>query len=256
MAIIVSKIISSNVVAFEGVIVYDEDPFVWRRERRPMQLRRMIRLVSLLIFLVPHIAGAGRTVERGILSIFFREEKVGYEDYVWTEDAEGFELSVTGRMSGPLTLEIERLIIRWDRGFIARSFSFKGTVNGVAQDIESAIREGSVTNKITVAGQVIESSASVRRDALLLPNPIFSPYLLLAKKFGCGLRTPSEISVYIIPQVEIAGRLETKPETPCVLVMTLAGVETTLVTDEERSLQSISIPGQGLRVTVRKNPSF
>jgi hypothetical protein len=189
-----------------------------------------------------------QTTERGTLSVYFHEGKVGYEEYAWTEDAAGYELSVTGRMSGPMTLEVERLVIRLGRDFIPRSFSFKGTVNGVAQEVESAFREGAVAHKIRVAGQVIDSSASVRRDAFLLPNPIFSPYLVLAKKFGCRLQAPAEISVYIIPQVEVAGRLEPKAGPPCALVLSLGGVEITLEMEKNGRMKAILIPGQGIRV--------
>lgn len=209
------------------------------------QLRVMSSLPLVLALLAPL---AAQTSERGTLSVYFHEGKVGYEEYVWTEDAAGYELSVTGRMSGPMTLEVERLVIRLDRNFIARSFSFKGTVNGVAQEVESTLREGAVAHKIRVAGQVIDSSASVRRDALLLPNPIFSPYLVLAKKYGCRLQAPAEVSAYIIPQVEVAGRLEPAAGRPCALVLSLGGVEITLDTDEAGRLKSLLIPGQGIRV--------
>ncbi|MBN2199172.1 MAG: hypothetical protein JW747_04910 [Candidatus Aminicenantes bacterium] len=217
--------------------------------RKGCPLRVMSALLLGLGLFVPSDA---RMSERGTLAIYFREAKIGYEEYVWTEDAEGYELSVTGRMSGPMTLEIERLRLRMDRDFIARTFFFKGTVNGVPQEIESTLREGAVTNRIKVAGQVMDSTASVRRDALLLPNPIFSPYLVVAKKFGCGLQAPAEIAAYIIPQVEVAGRVEPKAGSPCALVLTLGGVEIALAADEEGRLTSLLIPGQGIRVAVEE----
>lgn len=212
---------------------------------RRCMLSLTLGLVLSLTFLSPL---AAPTVERGTLSIYFHEEKVGYEEYVWTEDARGYELSVTGRMTGPMTLEVERLVIRMNRDFIAGSFSFKGTVNGLAQEVESELREGTVVNRIKVAGQNMESTSKVRRDALLLPNPIFSPYLVLAKKYGCRLQSPAEVPVYIIPQVEVSGRLEPKAGAPCALVLALGGVEITLDADEEGRLRSLLIPGQGIRV--------
>jgi len=209
---------------------------------------------ALLLGLTLFAPLAAQTSERGTLSIYFREAKVGYEEYVWTEDAEGYELSVTGRMTGPMRLEIEQLSLRLDRSFIARSFSFKGTVNGVDQEVESTLREGAVTNRIKVAGQTMDSTASVRRDALLLPNPVFSPYLVLAKKYGCGLQEPVEIAAYIIPQIEVSGRIEPKAGLPCTLALILGGVEITLAADEEGRLKSLLIPGQGIRVAGQEIP--
>lgn len=209
--------------------------------------------LGLVLFAPLHAFSAQRT-ERGTLSIYFREQKVGYEEYVWTEDAEGYELSVTGRMTSPMPLEIESLTIRLGRDFIPRAFSFRGTINGAAQEVESVIREGTVTNTVRVGGRSMESTVSVRRDALLLPNPIFSPYIIAAGKFGCGERPPQEFAAYIIPQIEVVGQVEVKADNPCTLLLTLGGVEIALNTDESGRLKSILIPGQGIRVSAQDGP--
>jgi len=193
------------------------------------------------------LCGAPAT-ERGTLSIFFREEKVGYEDYVWTEEADGFLLQVMGRMTAPLALEVESLNLRLSRDFIPRGFSFKGSVNGVEQEIDSTIVEGVVTNKIKVAGQEMKSSLIIRRDAFLLPNPLFAPYQVITRKFRCAPPAQAEVDIYIIPQVEITGQLESKADAPCQLVLTMSGVEVTLTTDEQGRLNSLVIPAQHLRV--------
>lgn len=191
---------------------------------------------------------AAETTERGTLSIFFREEKVGYEDYVWTEEADGYLLQVTGRMTAPLALEVESLNIRLSRDFIPSGFSFKGSVNGVEQEIDSTIVEGVVTNKIKVAGQEMKSSLIIRRDAFLLPNPLFAPYQVITRKFRCAPLPPAEVGIYIIPQLEVVGQLERKAEAPCQLVLNMSGVEVTLTTDEQGRLNSLVIPAQHLRV--------
>jgi len=205
-----------------------------------------------LVLIFGTLAGAGRpaeeTVERGTLNIYFREEKVGYEEYVWTEKPDGFELQVTGRMTAPLSLEVESLRLCLTRGFIPCGFFFKGSVNGVAQEVNSTIVEGVVANTLKVAGQEMKSSLIIRRDAFLLPNPLFSPYQVITRKFRCAAPFQAQVGIYIIPQMEVAGELAVKREFPCQLTLTMSGVEVTLTSDEQGRLTSLLIPAQRLRV--------
>ncbi len=212
----------------------------------------MWKRTILLILFLTSLAAAGRpaeeTVERGTLNIYFREEKVGYEEYVWTEKPDGFELQVTGRMTAPLSLEVESLRLCLTRNFIPCGFSFKGSVNGVAQEVDSTIVEGVVTNTVKVAGQEMKSSLIIRRDAFLLPNPLFSPYQVITRKFRCAAPFQAQVGIYIIPQMEVAGELAAKSEFPCQLTLTMSGVEVTLASDEQGRLTSLVIPAQRLRI--------
>ena len=75
--------------------------------------------------------------EAGTLSIYFMQEQVGYEEYSWEEDDTGFTLMLRGRMTKPIAIEIERLVIRVDKNFIPERYTFEGRVSGVKQDIQS-----------------------------------------------------------------------------------------------------------------------
>ena len=89
----------------------------------------MIKKALLVVFLslsmfcfFPISSSARDSTERGAYSIYFMDEKVGYEEYTWEEDENGYFLSVKGRLTKPADMEIERLEIRLDRNFIASSF--------------------------------------------------------------------------------------------------------------------------------------
>jgi len=192
---------------------------------------------------------SGDVLDSGTLSIYFKDEKVGYEDYSWSEEADGYELRVLGRMTKPFRLDIESMTLRLSKDLIPREYHFQGALNGMSQEITSRIREGWVQNTIRVAGQENVLEVQVRRDTLVLPNPLFSPYVVLAKKYGCGLKDKAEVSVYMIPQVEITGTLQSAADNPCALTLDLAGGQVLLVVDAEHRLTSLSIPGQSLRVT-------
>lgn len=205
-------------------------------------------LVLLLLFFFLFSAQGKEKSEIGVFSLYFMEEKVGYEEYTWQEDEIGYLLTVKGRMTKPLSMEIEELVIRLDKNFIASSFSFEGSVNGVEQHISSSIREGHVENTIVVGGQESRSTADVRRDAFLLPNPIFSPYLVLTKKYRCELEEKAYLSAYIIPQLEVPFTLESQEGAPCSLMMKLGGIKIELQTDSQGDLKAVLIPAQKLEV--------
>lgn len=182
------------------------------------------------------------------MAIYFMQEQVGYEEYSWAEDDLGYTLTVRGKMTKPISLEIERLVIRVNKNFIPEMFSFEGQVSGVAQDIQSYFSEGTVANTKQVAGQTQTERVKVKRDAILLPNPVFSPYMVLTKKYRCSLADKAEISVYIIPQMEIAAVLEPGQDIPCHLVLRLGPTEIMMTTDEKGVLDNLEIPSQSLKV--------
>jgi len=187
-------------------------------------------------------------LEEGVLSIYFNEEKVGYEEFRWESDERGFTLFVQGRMDSPVPILIQSLILRLDRSFIPQSFMLQGTIGGMEQEISSVITDGRAENTIRVAGQEQQKVVEIQRDAFLLPNPIFSVYMVLTKKFGCGLEEKKDLSAYIIPQLEIPFSIEPGEENPCACLVQMGQTEVFLQTDESGSLKSLEIPSQQIRV--------
>jgi hypothetical protein len=209
--------------------------------------RKILLIFQILILSFPFL-GSSLEKEEGVLYIYFREEKVGYEEYAWRSDEMGYVLEASGQMTKPVPLEIDQLVLRLDKSFIPWRFYFKGSVGGVSQEITSFISEGEVRNIIRVAGQESEAEVRVKRDVFLLPNAIFSPYVVLAKKFQCRLDEKVVLSAYIIPQLEVSFTCEAKEDCPCVLVMHMSGIEIEIETDEQGSLRSLVIPSKRLRI--------
>ncbi len=187
-------------------------------------------------------------METGTLSIYFMQEQVGYEEYSWEEDEMGFTLSVRGRMTKPIAISIERLVIRLDKSYIPESYLFEGQISGVPQNIQSFFSEGKAKNTKMVGGQEREETVAIKRDAVLLPNPIFSPYMVLTKKFRCGLQDTAEITAYIIPQMEVTGTIAPKQDDPCRIVLQLGPTQVEIETDEEGTLTGLDMPSSSLKV--------
>jgi hypothetical protein len=205
-------------------------------------------ILFLLLFFSISIAFQKSGTEKGTLSVYFMEERVGYEEYVWEVDERGFTLTVKGKMTKPIPMEIETLMIRLDRDFIPYQFFFRGSVSGLDQEISSSIADGHVESTIQVAGQEQKSTAQIRRDAFLLPNPIFSPYLVLTKKYNCSLEEKVELAAYIIPQLETPFSLEPDEDNSCYLLMDMGGVEIELNTDIQGRMTFLHIPSRKLQV--------
>lgn len=215
----------------------------------PRLLILLVLFFSLFLSLFPIPAQRGRTVERGDLSVYFMGEKVGYEEYVWEDTGQGYLLSVKGRMTKPVAIEVERLKIEMDRSFIPLRYSFRGSLGGVQQEISSVLSEGSVVNTILVDRQEQSLRSQIKRDAFLLPNPFYSPYLVIAKKYGCTMGEKKNLSAYIIPQLETSFTLEPSEEDPCLLLLQINGIQMELVTNEFGQLKILQIPAQNIRVT-------
>jgi hypothetical protein len=211
-------------------------------------LFRKIHLVFLIFILSFLSLAYSQEKQEGVLYIYFREEKVGFEEYTWRSDEMGYVLEASGQMTKPVPLEINQLVLRLDKSFIPWRFYFKGSVGGVSREITSSISAGEVKNIIRVSGQEREAEAKVKRDTFLLPNAIFSPYVVLTKKFQCSLEGKVVLSAYIIPQLEVSFTLEAKEDSPCVLVMHMSGIEVEIETDEQGSLRSLVIPSKRLRI--------
>lgn len=192
--------------------------------------------------------------ESSRLSIYFQGEQVGFEDFSWRQEGETYILEGEGRLTKPVPMTIERLRIVVDLAYIPQRFEFKGIVSGVEQEVESVLNEGEVTNRIKAAGQEQTLTQTIKRDSFLLPNPIFAPYLILAKKFRCQLpaqEDPQEISIYVIPQVEIQGTIQPDEADPCTLNIHVGSTEIRLTTNSHGELVSLSIPSQRLEVVRR-----
>ncbi len=207
----------------------------------------LIILLSLFLF-VSH--GICQEIEEsGTYSIYFMDEQVGYEEFIWEASPRGYKLEVTGRITKPVPMEIEHLVIELDKDFIPVSFEFKGRLSGSEQDVSSVISDGNVQNTIRVAGQEQQSRVKIKRDAFLLPNPVFSPYMVITQKYKCSLEEErNDLSAYIIPQAETSFSLSPHQEKPCMLLMKLGSTVIELESDVQGFLKSLHIPSQNIRV--------
>jgi len=211
----------------------------------------LVVIILMTLFLFTSTGICREMEEEGTYSIYFMDEQVGYEEFRWREVDQGYELEVRGRITKPISMQIEHLVIRVSKDFIPLSFEFEGVLSGSKQSVSSAISDGTVKTTVRAAGQEQESTVEIKRDAFLLPNPVFSSYMFITKKYQCSLEEEKEgLSAYIIPQSETSFSLSPSEEEECVLLMEIGAAVIELETDENGSLKSLHNPSQNIRVVL------
>jgi hypothetical protein len=210
-----------------------------------MKIKGVLAAISCLI-LSASLPAFNMQTEQGTLSIYFMNEQVGYEEFEWRHTGRGYELEVSGRMTKPIPIRIDQMIIQLNESYIPTGFSFEGTISGMKQKVKSVISDGHVENVIHISGQEQTSSADIRRDAFLLPNPVFSAYMAITKKFRCSLKEEKQLSAYYIPQVEVPFLLNADENNSCLLLMDISSSVIELATNPDGDLLEVNIPGQNL----------
>lgn len=184
--------------------------------------------------------------------LYFMGEEAGYEEYEWLEQTDRYILSARGEMRKPISLIVEQMTLELDKEFKPLRFYLKGEVRGIVQEIETTISQGEVKNKILAGDQKRETTANISPDALILPNGIFAPYVILAKRAMRLGQEKATFRAYVIPQLEVSASVEPDMANPLFFHLNLAGVKIELLTDKEGFLKSISIPSQGMEALERK----
>jgi fermentation-respiration switch protein FrsA (DUF1100 family) len=185
------------------------------------------------------------------LYLYFMGEEAGFEEYEWIEQEDRYILRVRGELTKPASLITELMLIEMDKEFKPLSFHFKGKVRGMEQEIESTISQGEVKNMIRAGGQKKEMTSKISSDALILPNSFFSPYLVLARK-AAGLKEKMTFRAYVVPQMELNLTVEPDSDNSRLLHVNLVGVKIDVLTDEERFLEKVSVPGQMFEARAEK----
>jgi len=210
-------------------------------------------LFLILIFLFSQEPeNAPQSESKRKIFLYFIGEEAGYEEYEWTEQADKFVLSAKGEINKPISLLTELMTIELDKEFKPLRFYFKGTVRGVSQEIESIVTKKEVKSKIKVGEQTREMTSKISHDALFLPNGIFSPYVVLAKKVKSLGKEKMTIPAYIVPQLEVNLRAVPDSENDRLFNLVLAGVNIELLTDGRGYIESLSIPSQGIKVLTER----
>lgn len=131
-------------------------------------------------------------------TIFVRGTPVGSEQIRLEGTGDGWAITGSGRIGGPLDLIIRRLQIRYDSNWHPLGADLDYSLRGQATVMTTSITGTSARNEIVTGGQIVERTDTIDPLAVLLPNPFIAPYVALAAR----LRTAEEgtsLSGYVAP---------------------------------------------------------
>src|SRR5438067_4827438 len=138
----------------------------------------VLTLAALFLLLRTH-AGAQQPItppplqEAGAFtfSTFVRGVPIGSEQVALTRSADGWTVTVAGRLGAPLDILAKRLQVRYTAEWRPIELSFDGTVRGQAQTIHTSVQGTNANSEITIGGQTSKKTDAIDAAAVLvLPN--------------------------------------------------------------------------------------
>ena len=139
-------------------------------------------------------------------SIFVQLGLVGTEQVRVEESDSGWNISSTGRVSGPLDLAIRRFEMRYDDHWVPQELSIDAVLSGEPYSVHTIFSGLQASSEILESGELREKVDSISPGTVVLPTNFFASYEALAIRLSTS-SSGTAIPAYIAPQAEITIRL-------------------------------------------------
>lgn len=194
--------------------------------------------------------------------IYLRSVQVGTEESSVVRTPEGWTITGGGRIGPPLDLTTRRIELKYDADWKPRELTLDAIQGSQPTTLHTVVTGTTARNEFTNNVAPGERTDTIAPDALLMPNPFFSPYEALAARLK-GAATGARIPVYTAPigtltaqvgpstaeKVQTVTRLIEVRRTRVQLVPPTGGaLDIEVWGDEEGRLLRLSVPAQGLEV--------
>jgi pimeloyl-ACP methyl ester carboxylesterase len=135
-------------------------------------------------------------------TIFLRGTPVGREEVTVHEDASGTTIVAQGRLGPPLNVVTRRAELKYAADGTPERFSLEGAANGSEVSVRTSFANGTAQTEGNQGDAKIAASHPFSKDALVLPNGVFSLYSALADRLST-VTAGTELRAYILPLAEI-----------------------------------------------------
>lgn len=216
----------------------------------------------LLAFAAPALAQApGQAAEATGYTVFFRGAAIGREDVTVQSDAAGTTVVTEGRVSAPGDLIIRRAEFKYGPEWSPESFSLDADASGADVVLRTTVKDGMAVTEGSQAGKPVSISQPISPRAIVHANGIFGSYVALARRLA-GMAPGDELRLYVVPQAEIAVRVDSVQDERMQLaddfldvrryaltfVNPGAELAAQLTTDRSGNLIGVSVPAQAISV--------
>jgi len=162
-----------------------------------------------LVFLAPATLYGQEQPAPGeaIFTIFVNSVPVGVERVGVEETQTGWKINSSGRIAGPINLNIESFEVEYDTSWKPRQLLIDGTRSNTEYDIHSKITEGSANSNIRDGNQETTELLQINPRAIILPDFFFGAYEALAVRLSQS-REGDTIPVFVPPRGEITAVIQ------------------------------------------------
>lgn len=193
--------------------------------------------------------------------VFLGGAPLGSEQISLQRSPEGWTVRSSGQLGAPLDLVTRQLVIRYDAEWKPIEASIDGTIKGQVFSLRLVMEGSTARTHLYQNGQTVDKSDDIASDAILLPNPFFAAYAVVAERLrslneGAALHAfvPGQASVDIpvgastIEQIQTVNGLVVARRTMITLRAGGLPVDAEIWADANGRLLRFVVGAQGLDV--------
>lgn len=135
--------------------------------------------------------------------IFLRSTQIGSEESTVVRTPLGWTISGSAQVGPPLDVATRRLEVKYDAEWKPLELTLDAMIRNLASTVHTVVTGESARSEFSALGGPGEKTDQIAADAVLLPNPFFSPY----EAFSARLRTApqgSTLHIYAAPQGSVS----------------------------------------------------
>jgi uncharacterized protein len=215
----------------------------------------------LLILAAPARAQQAAATGPTSYSVFLLGRPAGVENVTVAADATGTTIRSDSRFNPPLNITLRSSETRYSPDWTPISFTADGSFNGSESAIKATFQNGTATIQGVDSGNATTQTQPVSAQVVLLPNAVFSGYVVLARRLATD-RPGVELKAYVPTQSEFQIRVTTVANEQAQVGTTLFPVRryelifaqpsgdlaVTLTTTPQGDLVRVAIPAQSFEM--------
>jgi hypothetical protein len=141
--------------------------------------------------------------------IFLRGGQVGTEQVEVRRSADGFVISGSNRLAPPIDVITNRCEVRYDAQGRPLDATVDSIVRGQYASSHTVFSDGAATSTVAQSGrQPVTKTDKIGADDVVLTNGFFGLYEGLSDRLR-SLAAGAELKAYVLPQAEVAIRVDT-----------------------------------------------
>ena len=142
----------------------------------------LVRRARCTACLLCALAVAASAAAQESYRVFLGGSPIGGEQIALTRSPEGWTVRSSGQLGPPIDIVTRQLQIRYDGDWKPLELAIDGTMRGQVFSMRVAVDGTTAKTHIFQNGQTFDKTDTIAADAILLPNPFFGAFAVLAER--------------------------------------------------------------------------